>query len=369
MSNKNVLITGGCGFIGSNFVRYILKHYPEWHIINLDALTYAGNLENLKGIGRTDNYIFIKGDITDKALVGNLFEQYNIDMIVHFAAESHVDRSIVSSSAFITTNVIGTLTLLEAARKNWLPALGGLKDSPRASSARREGLGPPLFMHISTDEVYGSLNSPRRINQEGRFKEIDALKPNSPYSASKASADLLVRAYYKTYGLPAIIVRPSNTYGPYQYPEKFISLMITNILEDKPIPVYGWGKNIRTWLFVEDLCEAIALILCKGKTGEIYNVGGEAEQDNLYTARTILSLMGKDESYIKFVTDRPGHDFRYALDISKIKNELGWSPSVVFDEGIKRTVDWYTKNRWWWIPLKARLARESNGFWEDTNKP
>jgi dTDP-glucose 4,6-dehydratase len=329
-----ILITGGCGFIGSNFIRYILRNHPEYNLINLDALTYAGNLENLRDIEGDDRYTFIKGRIEDQRLVREIINE--VDSVVHFAAESHVDRSIMNVQPFIETNIIGTTNLLEAIRD---------------SSVKR-------YIHISTDEVYGSLG------ESGRFTEETPLAPNSPYAASKASADLIVRAYYETYDIPAIIVRPSNNYGPYQFPEKFIPLMITNIIEDRPIPLYGEGRNVRDWLFVEDNCRAIDLILHNGRIGEVYNVGGNSEKRNIDIARAVLRIMGKGEEMITFVKDRPGHDYRYALDSSKLERETGWRPSTEISEGLKRTVDWYRENEWWWRPLKDRLIRESRGFWE-----
>lgn len=332
----NVLVTGGCGFIGSNFIRHILKRYPDCRVINLDDLTYAGNLDNLRDIKEDDRYTFVKGRVENAALVKDVIK--GIDAVVHFAAESHVDRSIVDAQPFLITNVVGTYVMLEASRN---------------ASIKR-------FIHISTDEVYGSLGD------TGKFKEDTTLRPNSPYSASKASADMLVRAYHETYGFPAIIVRPSNNYGPYQFPEKFIPLMITNLLDDRPIPVYGEGRNIRDWLYVEDNCRAIDLVLRKGRAGEIYNVGGNAEMRNIEIAKMVIGIMGKSEDLIAFVKDRPGHDYRYALDNSKIENELGWGPSLDIEAGIRKTIDWYKDHQWWWRPLKERLSFETRGFWTDT---
>ncbi len=329
-----ILVTGGCGFIGSNFIRHILMKYPDYMVINLDALTYAGNPENLSDVGRSGRYSFVKGRIEDHALVRELIR--NVDSVVHFAAESHVDRSIIDAQPFLTTNIMGTHVMLSSARD---------------ASIKR-------FVHISTDEVYGSLG------EDGKFTEESPLRPNSPYSASKAAGDLLVRAYRETYGIPAIVVRPSNNYGPYQFPEKFIPLMITNLLDDSAIPVYGRGMNVRDWLFVEDTCGAIDVTLHKGRDGEIYNIGGNAEKRNTDIARMVIDLMGKDESSITYVTDRPGHDFRYALDNSKIERELGWMPSVGIEEGLRRTIQWYRDNEWWWRPIKNRLIAESRGFWE-----
>lgn len=328
-----LFITGGCGFIGSNFIRHMLNKYPDYEIINLDALTYAGNPENLRDIEDDRRYRFVEGRIEDAVAIKRLVQ--DVDAVVHFAAESHVDRSIKDALPFLTTNVIGTYAMLEAAK---------------TASLRK-------FIHISTDEVYGTLAD------EGKFTEETPLRPNSPYSASKASGDMLVRAYYETYGFPAIIVRPSNNYGLYQFPEKFIPLMITNIIDNIPIPVYGEGKNIRDWLFVEDNCRAIDLILHNGKDGEAYNVGGNAEMRNIDITRNILSLMDRDEGLITFVKDRPGHDYRYALDNTKIERELGWKPSSDISALLEKTVAWYRENEWWWRPLKKRLSSESIGFW------
>lgn len=332
-----LFITGGCGFIGSNFIRHMLNKYPDYEIINLDALTYAGNPENLRDIEDDRRYRFVEGRIEDAVAIKRLVQ--DVDAVVHFAAESHVDRSIKDALPFLTTNVIGTYAMLEAAK---------------TASLRK-------FIHISTDEVYGTLAD------EGKFTEETPLRPNSPYSASKASGDMLVRAYYETYGFPAIIVRPSNNYGLYQFPEKFIPLMITNIIDNIPIPVYGEGKNIRDWLFVEDNCRAIDLILHNGKDGEAYNVGGNAEMRNIDITRNILSLMDRDEGLITFVKDRPGHDYRYALDNTKIERELGWKPSSDISALLEKTVAWYRENEWWWRPLKKRLSSESIGFWSRPN--
>ena len=329
-----ILVTGGCGFIGSNFIRYILNKYPDYEIVNIDALTYAGNLENLRDIREDKRYRFVHGRIEDKNLVANALG--DADYIVNFAAETHVDRSIRNSSPFLTANILGTHVLLEAVRT------GSIKK----------------FVHISTDEVYGALGS------KGKFTEKTMLAPNSPYSASKASADLLIRAYYETYRLPMVIVRPSNNYGYYQFPEKFIPLMITNLLMKKPIPIYGKGENVRDWCFVEDTCAAIDNVMHNGKAGEVYNAGGNCEVENIELAKSILKIMGKSERHIKFVKDRPGHDYRYALDNSKIKRELKWRPSVKIEEGLEMTIRWYKDNEWWWKPLKERLSAESRGFWE-----
>lgn len=329
---KRILITGGCGFIGSNFIRHMLNEY-SYEIVNIDALTYAGNPNNLKDIKSISLYHFIHGRVEDINTVREAMK--GADTVVHFAAESHVDRSILNALPFALTNIIGTQTLLGVAKE-----------------AKIE-----RFVHISTDEVYGELN------KKGKFKEENPLNPNSPYAACKASADLLVKAYYRTFSLPVIIVRPSNNYGPYQYPEKFIPLLITNLLEDKPVPIYGAGTNIRDWLYVEDCCNSIDLILHKGRIGEIYNVGGQSEYKNLDIAKKLIALLGKDKAYIKFIPDRPGHDFRYALDVSKIKGELRWQPSSYFEDGLNKTIKWYRENKCWWRPLKRKLKKESKGFW------
>ncbi len=328
-----LLITGGCGFIGSNFIRFILKRHPEYEVLNLDALTYAGNKENLKEFENDPRYHFIYGRVEDPVVVQEAMKR--VDAVIHFAAESHVDRSILNCAPFIITNVLGTQVLLDSALNS------GIK----------------RFIHISTDEVYGALG------EEGLFTEQTPLQPRSPYSASKASADMLVRSYYETYHLPVIIVRPSNNYGPYQFPEKLIPLTITNLIEGKKIPIYGQGLNVRDWLFVEDNCEAIFQVLLKGREGEVYNIGGLCQKRNIDIAKTILRVMGKGEEWIEFVPDRPGHDFRYALDNTKIEKEIGWRPGVSFEEGIKRTVRWFQENLSWWRPLKERLIKESRGFW------
>lgn len=318
-----ILITGGAGFIGSNFVRYMLDKYDDHQIVNLDSLTYCGNLENLSGIEDNPNYTFCKGDITDKELVFKITS--GVDYIVNFAAESHVDRSIEDPEIFIKSNVLGTQVLLDAAKE----------------------YGVKKYLQVSTDEVYGSLG------KTGYFTEDTPLAPNSPYSASKASADLMVRAYNKTFDLPVNITRCSNNYGPYQFPEKLIPLMISNALENKPLPVYGDGLNIRDWLHVYDHCSAIDLVLHKGKLGEIYNVGGNNEKKNIEIVKLILQNLDKPESLIKFVKDRLGHDRRYAIDSSKIQNELGWTPKYTFETGIAETIEWYLGNREWWERIKS----------------
>lgn len=318
---KKILITGGAGFIGSNFIRYFLNKYSDHHIVNLDKLTYAGCRASLKDIEKNKHYNFVKGDICDTKIVEKTVK--DCDIIIHFAAQTHVDRSIVDATEFIHTNVYGTYTLLEGARKN--------------------NLGK--FIHVSTDEVYGSI-------ENGFFSEKSSLNPNSPYAATKAAADLLVRSYIMTYGFPAIIIRPSNNFGPYQYPEKIISLFITNALENKKLPVYADGSNVREWLYVLDNCEAVDLVLQKGKIGEIYNIGGGNEKANLELTHLILKIMGKPKSLIKFVEDRPGHDKRYSLNCEKIKR-LGWRPKYDFYTAIEATVKWYRDNEWWWKPLKV----------------
>jgi dTDP-glucose 4,6-dehydratase len=324
----NLLVTGGAGFIGSNFILYWLKKYPQDKILNLDKLTYAGNLENLKSIENNSNYAFVKGDICNLSLVDSLIKKYKIDTIVHFAAESHVDRSIMDPAPFIKTNVEGTYVLLEAALKNKIKR----------------------FHHISTDEVFGALP----LDSKEKFNEKTAYNPRSPYSASKAASDHLVRAYYITYDLPVTISNCSNNYGPYQFPEKLIPLAITNIIEGKKVPIYGDGLYVRDWLYVEDHCKALDLILHKGKVGETYFIGGLTEDiPNIEVVRKILKIMGKDESYIEYVKDRPGHDRRYAIDWSKINRELSWKPEVDFDTGLKLTVDWYLKNQDWWKKIKS----------------
>lgn len=319
-----LLVTGGAGFIGSNFVLYWLKNYPNDSIINLDLLTYAGNLENLKEVESHPGYQFVRGDICDVPLVEKLATE-NIDVIVHFAAESHVDRSIADASVFVRTNVIGTHVLLEAARKNNI-----------------------RFHHVSTDEVYGSLE----LASEEKFSEQTAYDPRSPYSASKAASDHLVRAYFHTHNLPITLSNCSNNYGPFQFPEKLIPFFSTNLIEGKKVPLYGKGLNVRDWLYVEDHCRAIDLIIKKGRLGETYCVGGDSEKNNLEIAQAILKSFGKDESWIDYVEDRKGHDLRYAIDFSKIKEELGWQPTVDFAAGLEQTLNWYRQNENWWKKLK-----------------
>ena len=311
-----LLVTGGAGFIGSNFVNYLLDHY-EYEIMVLDKLTYAGRLENLQDI--ETEIEFIKGDICDKALVEKTVK--NCDVIINFAAETHVDRSIIDAGVFVQTDVLGTYTLLEAARRHSVEK----------------------YIQISTDEVYGSIDV-------GSFKEEDPLLPSSPYSASKSGADLLVHAYFVTYGLPVLITRSSNNYGPHQFPEKLIPKLITNALRDFPLPIYGTGQNVRDWIYVLDNCEAIDIVLKKGKNGEIYNIASGDERQNIHIANRILQELDKPKTLIEFVEDRLGHDWRYSLDYTKLK-DLGWKPKTDFDTGLKKTVQWYVHNRWWWEPL------------------
>lgn len=315
-----ILVTGGCGFIGSNFVRYMLERHPSYKMINFDKLTYAGNLENLDGLDANPNYRFVKGDICDRASVETTVRQHNVDVIINFAAESHVDRSITGPAVFIETNISGTSLLLEVAKQYDMKK----------------------YLQISTDEVYGSLGS------TGKFTETTPLNPNSPYAASKASADLLVQAYHRTFKLPVLITRCSNNYGPYQFPEKLIPLMIANAIDGKPLPVYGDGLNVRDWLYVADHCSAIDVVLHNGIAGEVYNIGGNNEMRNIDIVKLLLNKLRKPESLIAFVKDRPGHDRRYAIDQRKIMKELGWTPLVTFEEGIAGTVDWYKSNEPWW---------------------
>lgn len=319
-----VLVTGGAGFIGSNFIRYLLNHRPTYKVVNFDKLTYAGNLDNLKDIEENPNYTFVQGDIADIECVKRVLKE-DIDVVINFAAESHVDRSIEDASIFLRTNVVGTHVLLEVGRQ----------------------VGIKRFIQISTDEVYGTLGP------EGFFTEESPLQPNSPYAASKTAADLLVRSYYKTYSFPAIITRCSNNYGPYQFPEKLIPLFITNALDNEYLPLYGDGLNIRDWIYVEDHCHAIDLILHHGEVGEIYNIGSGSEKTNLELTRIILKYLNRPESLIRYVKDRPGHDRRYAIDATKLKTKLGWSPRYTFEQGIEETIRWYIKNKWWWKKIKS----------------
>ncbi len=324
-----ILVTGGAGFIGSNFIHYILQKYSEDSIINFDKLTYAGNLQSLKSVENDKRYTFVKGDIASLEDVKKVFE-HKPDVVVNFAAESHVDRSITNPGEFIRTNVMGTQILLDRARENKVER----------------------FVHISTDEVYGSLG------KTGFFTEDTPIKPNSPYSASKASSDLIVSAYFETYKMPVCITRCSNNYGPYQFPEKFVPLFLTNAMRDRAVPLYGDGLNVRDWLYVEDHCSAIDLVLRKGKLGEVYNIGGNNEYTNIDIAKKLMGILGKPESLIKRVKDRAGHDKRYAIDATKITKELGWEPQNPFAKGIVKTVEWYKNNEAWWKPLLKEQPQE-----------
>ncbi len=325
-----LLVTGGAGFIGSNFIHYMLGTHPDVQIVNMDALTYAGNLENLAAVSGDARYTFVKGDIAEAAEVDEIFAAHSFDAVLNFAAESHVDRSLHhGAAAFIRANVLGTQLLLDAARER----------------------GVPRFVQISTDEVYGSLGP------EGAFSESTPVAPNNPYAATKAGADFLALAAHRSHGLDVVITRCSNNYGPYQFPEKLIPLMIGNALEDKPLPVYGDGLHVRDWLYVEDHCSAIDAVLQRGRTGEVYNIGGMNDVPNLHVVKTLLQSLGKPESLIQFVKDRPGHDRRYAMDATRMRDELGWSPRYTFEEGLKRTVDWYLANGEW-------LARVRSGVYE-----
>ncbi|GKX30818.1 dTDP-glucose 4,6-dehydratase [Vallitalea longa] len=322
---KTIMVTGGAGFIGSNFIRYMLDKYDDYRIINYDKITYAGNLDNLNDVSDNDNYVFVKGDISDYDTVEEVFSQ-GIDYVINFAAESHVDRSIRNSDEFIRTNIMGTQVLLDISRKYNIEK----------------------YIQISTDEVYGSLGN------EGYFTEKTPISPNNPYSASKASADLLVKSYYETYKLPVNITRCSNNYGPYQYPEKLIPLMISRAYDNKSLPVYGTGLNIRDWIHVYDHCSAIDEVLQKGKTGEVYNIGANNERNNLVIVKMILDYLGKDNSSIEYVEDRLGHDKRYAIDANKIKRELDWCPIYDFEKGMKDTIEWYINNENWWRKIIDR---------------
>ena len=330
---KKILVTGGAGFIGSNFVHYILRNYSDIQVVNLDALTYAGNLANLESVQDDPRYTFVKGDIRDRELIGKLFETYRFDTVVNFAAESHVDRSITEPEIFLTTNIIGTQTLLDAAKRAW-------KVEPD-NKYSREYIPGVKYLQVSTDEVYGALG------KTGMFTETTPLSPNSPYSASKASADMIVRAYHETFGLPVNITRCSNNYGPYQFPEKLIPLMINNCLCEKTLPVYGDGMQIRDWLYVEDHCSAICTVLEKGAVGEVYNIGGNNEKANIEIVKLLIQSLNKSEDLIAYVQDRPGHDRRYAIDNTKITTQLGWSPAYTFEAGIKKTIQWYLEHTGW----------------------
>jgi dTDP-glucose 4,6-dehydratase len=325
----NILVTGGCGFIGSNLVKYLRRTRPQATVVNLDKLTYAGNLENLTALEGDPKHIFVRGDIANRELVEHLLRTHKVDGVMHLAAESHVDRSILGPEAFISTNVLGTASLLEACRS----------------------VGVGRFLMVSTDEVYGSLGP------TGLFTETTPLDPSSPYSASKASSDLIALAYAHTFKMDVVVTRCSNNYGPYQFPEKLIPLMVVNALHDKPLPVYGAGTNVRDWLHVDDHAAALTLAFEKGKKGDVYNIGGNSERQNIDIVKTILKLLGKPESLIKFVTDRPGHDARYAIDASKIKRELGWSPSFNFEQALADTVKWYVDNKAWWERVTSGAYR------------
>jgi len=320
---KTILVTGGAGFIGSNFIHYMMDKYPEYKIINLDKLTYAGNLENLSDIEDNKNYQFVKGDIADNDIVSGIFKDNKVDAIINFAAESHVDRSIEEPGVFIQTDVYGTFVLLEAARNS----------------------DCSLFLQISTDEVYGSI-------EDGSFKESDPLLPNSPYSASKAGAEMIVRSFFKTYKTPVVITRTSNNFGPYQYPEKLIPLFVTNLIDDIKVPLYGDGMNVRDWIYVDDNCRALDAVLHMGSIGEIYNIGAGNEKPNVWITKKLIQLLNKTEEMINPVEDRLGHDRRYSVDCQKIQNELGWKTEYDFEEALEKTVKWYRENEDWWRPLK-----------------
>lgn len=327
---KNILVTGGAGFIGSNFINHLLDKRNDVKIINLDSLTYAGNLENLTQSEKHPNYTFVKESITDREAVNSVFEKYGIDNVIHFAAESHVDRSILGSEVFFNTNVMGTNVLLEASKR----------------------FGVKRFVQVSTDEVYGSLGA------TGKFSEQTPIDPNSPYSSSKASADMMALSFQRTYGLPVVVTRCSNNYGPYQFPEKLIPLMILNSLNNKKLPVYGDGMNIRDWIYVIDHNKAVELVWEKGNVGEVYNIGANQEMTNIDIIKLILNHLNKSENLIEYVKDRPGHDKRYAIDSSKIETELGWKPEFKFEEAIEKTIDWYLQNQSWWERILSGKYQE-----------
>ncbi len=329
----NILVTGGAGFIGSNFIRWMKQHAPEHRLINVDALTYAGNLESLSDIPQDAGYAFIRADIRDRSKMHEVFQEYDITHVVNFAAESHVDRSIVDPELFLNTNILGTQALLDTAKQHW-------KSAPEDKYSREFRTGVK-FLQVSTDEVYGALG------KEGMFTETTPLAPNSPYSAAKASADLVCRAYYETFGMPLNITRCSNNYGPYQFPEKLIPLMIHNCMQKKPLPVYGDGMQIRDWLHVSDHCSALYTVLTRGEAGEVYNIGGNNERANLDIVRLILRTLGAGDELITYVKDRPGHDRRYAIDNTKITTKLGWSPAYTFESGLAETIAWYQNNSEW----------------------
>ncbi|MFH1426584.1 MAG: dTDP-glucose 4,6-dehydratase [Candidatus Kerfeldbacteria bacterium] len=320
----NILLTGGAGFMGSNMVHYLLRQYPEYKVLNFDKLTYAGNPANVKNIEKNPNYTFMQGDIADEEGVNKAFEEFKPDVVINYAAETHVDRSILDPKAFLMTDIIGTYTLLEAMRK----------------------YGTKKMVQISTDEVFGSI-------EEGAFTETSPFEPNSPYSASKAGGDHLCRAYWVTFETPVVVTHSCNFYGPNQYPEKLIPLFITNLIEGKKVPVYAKGENVREWIFTEDHCRAVDRILHDGKPGDVYNIGTGKELTNMEITNMILKALGVGEEMIEYVKDRPGHDFRYAIDCSKLTNDLGWKPSVEFEEGLQQTIDWYKNNEDWWKPLKS----------------
>jgi len=348
----NILVTGGAGFIGGNFVRWMRNHAPEHKMINVDALTYAGNLESLSDIPEDERYHFIRADIRDRAKMGEVFRDYEISHVVNFAAESHVDRSIEDPEVFLTTNIIGTQVLLDAAKQRWK-----LDPADKYSRAFRPDV---KFLQVSTDEVYGALG------KEGMFSESTPLSPNSPYSAAKASADLVCRAYFETFGLPLNMTRCSNNYGPYQFPEKLIPLMIHNCMQGKPLPVYGDGMQIRDWLHVSDHCSAIYTVLTDGISGEVYNIGGNNERANIDIVRQIIQTMGASESLITYVKDRPGHDRRYAIDNTKITTRLGWKPAYTFERGLDETIHWYSQNIEW---MDRVLSGEYADYYERMYEP
>jgi dTDP-glucose 4,6-dehydratase len=338
-TKRTLLITGGAGFIGSNFVRFVLQQRPQWKIVNFDALTYAGNLENLRDIEDDPRYAFVHGDIRNREAVEHALAKHNCDTIVHFAAESHVDRSIMDSGPFVSTNVLGTQVMLDSARHFWI-------------AARPNGGG--RFVHIGTDEVYGELPLDR---PDLKFTEETPLQPSSPYSASKTASDLLALAYHHTFGMDVVVTRCSNNFGPYQYPEKVVPLFVTNLIDGKKVPLYGDGKNVRDWLHVIDHCEAILAVHETGRAGEVYNIGGNNERSNNELTRSILKCCGKGEDMIQSVPDRLGHDRRYAIDASKIKRELGWQPTrSAWPQALQATVEWYRANEAWWRPLKEKTA-------------